>query len=215
MSETTNVHLSVNPSTMRLSAFVLDNFGAPKLSELTECGASAFDQPANHLGSFILTSVFIKRYPDPQGRLILMFGRRLLNAINEYITGRDLLLKYVQKLPETNTHFLQALNATTHFEQCVGSGCQAALLFDRLVKLAKLPPVDDERWNNLRKIWNRSKHFDEDLEDSDVENAGITAPVWLTNHGLSSAKANIRFVDLHSFLAELLNLFTSAFASKS
>jgi hypothetical protein len=98
----TTVHLSMNPRTARFGAFVLNNYGAPKLSQLTQCGAPPIDKPPNHLGSFILTSIFIRSYPQPIGRILLMFGRRTLNAIEEYIKGRELLLAYVQKLPETN-----------------------------------------------------------------------------------------------------------------
>lgn len=191
---------------------VLNTYGAPKLSELTECGAPPIEQPPHQLANFILTSIFIKKYPDPHGRLILMFGRRLLNAISEYISARELLLAYVQKLPQTNSHFLQAMDATTRFEQCVASACQAIALFHRVVALAKQPKIADHREHRLRKIWNRSKHFDEDLVDPDIANTDISAPVWLTNKGICCIEAEITFEELHGFLGDLLNIFKSASA---
>jgi hypothetical protein len=57
---------------------------------------------------------------------------------NEYIVGRELLAAYIEKLPRTNSHFMQAMNATIHFGQCIASTCQAMLLFNRVVELAKL-----------------------------------------------------------------------------
>jgi hypothetical protein len=119
-----------------------------------------------------------------------MFGRRTLNGVYEYNAARDVLLQYVQKLPATNTHFLRALDATLHFEKCIASAAQAGLLLDRMARLAKLPKLDDERCIKIKKIWNRSKHFDEDLVDPKIE---LTAPVWLTNTAIASAAAVVTF----------------------
>jgi hypothetical protein len=106
---------------------------------------------------------------------------------------------------------LRAVEATSHFEQCIASVCQATLLFDRIVKLADKSDIDDARYTAIRKIWNRSKHFDEDLEKSEVDDKGIVAPVWLTNTGISCMTAEITFGEVHSYLTDLLKLFTSAF----
>ena len=125
------------------------------------------------------------------------------------ITGRELLLAYVEKLPQTNNHFLHAMDATGYFEQSIGFACQAASLFKRLVVLANREKVDDDREKRLRKIWNRSKHFDEDLVDPAIVNTDITAPVWLTNEGISSSVASVRFEELHSFLTDLVKIFAT------
>ena len=74
-------------------AFVVDGFGAPHLSKLTECGAPEIDEPQNYLGSFVLNNLFAVRYSDPMKRLTLMFGRRADSAVREYRTGRELLLE--------------------------------------------------------------------------------------------------------------------------
>jgi len=212
VTEGKHVKLTMNPETMRYGSYVLDKFGAPYLSELTECGAPPFEPPPNHLGSFILTTIFVKPLPDQQRRIIFMLGRRILNAIYEYTVARDFLLKYVQKLPQTNNHFLRALDAITHFEQCIASAAQADLLFDRLVSLAKAPELNDERCEKIRKIWNRSKHFDEDLANLTVE---LTAPVWLTNTAIASSAAVVTFEELHGVLSDLLKVFKATFASKT
>jgi hypothetical protein len=207
LTEGKTIPLTMNPQTMRYGSYVLDTFGAPHLSELTECGAPPLDPPPNHLGSFILTTVSIRPLGDLQRRLIFMLGRRTLNAVFEYRTARDFLLQYVQKLPETNNHFLRALDATTHFEQCIASTAQAHLLFNQMAKFAQVAEHDDERCDKIRKIWNRSKHFDEDLAKPNV---GLVAPVWLTNTGVASATtATLTFDELHSVLSELLKVFTT------
>jgi hypothetical protein len=198
-----------SPSTARWGETILNQYGAPKLSELTACGAPHLNEPPNHFATFILNSVFIRTHPDPAGRLILMFGRRILHAMNEYSSGRRLLIGYLENLPQTNTHFLQALTATTHFEQSIELACQATAFLKRMIVLANAPPLDDDRAERLRKICNRSKHFDEDLVDKKIPDADITAPVWLTNNGISSTKASVTFDELHSVLTELLAIFKS------
>jgi hypothetical protein len=199
------VSLTTDPSTTMYAGFLLDRYGAPKLSELTACNVPPMEDPPNYLGSFVLNSIFMMTYPDPLGRIVLIFGRRVIHAIREYRAGREILATYVEKLHQTNSHFLQAMRATSHFEQCVASACQAAALLERIVKLIPdVPPEQkDEREVRLKKIWNRSKHFDEDVVSSKVLDAEITAPVWLTNQGISSRTASVTFDELHSILGSL------------
>jgi len=209
--ETTNIELSAGTG-MRFGAFVLDNYGARKLSELTGCNAPLMEQPPSQLGTFVLNDIFLRPLPGHFRRAVLTFGRRMLHAQREYTTGREVLIAYLTKLPQTNNHFLQALEATTHFEQCIASACQAANLFKSIVKLAAAPEVQDDRHRRLIAIWNRSKHFDEDITNPRRPGWGdaeIIAPVWLTNEGVSCADASITFEELHSFLIDLQNLFKS------
>ena len=203
------VQLTMNPSTVKLAGFLLDKYGAPKLSELTVSDVPFLEEPPNYLGSFVLNSIFITgTHPDPMGRVIFMFGRRVDQAVREYINGRGLLSAYVERLAQTNTPFLLAMRAATHFEQCVASVCQAGSLLNRINQLAGSPEEStepqDNREDRLRRIWNRSKHFDDDLGGKRLTDAEVTAPVWLTNHGISSTKASISFVELHSLLTEPL-----------
>jgi hypothetical protein len=211
MTEGNHINLTMNLETTRFGSHVLDRFGAPHLSKLTACGARPLEPPPNHLGSFILTTVLgIRPLPDQSRRVIFMLGRRILNAMYEYNVARDFLLEYVQKLPQTNNHFLRALDATTHFEQCIASAAQANLLFDRLVSMAKQPEVNDDRCDRIRKIWNRSKHFDEDLADP---KADLSAPVWLTNTTIESTAGKVTFEELRSVLIDLLKVFKQTFAT--
>jgi hypothetical protein len=188
-------------------AFVMNVLGAPHLSELTECGALEIEEPKNYLGSFVLNNLHVLRYPDPMKRIILMFGRRADNAVWEHRAGRELLLSYIQRLSQgNNNHFLVALRAATHFEHCIGSVCQADALFGRLLDLVdgrdpSEPPNSRDCERRLKLIWNRAKHFDEDLS-SKMAAEDITAPVWLSNTGISAVPATITWVELHIVLTE-------------
>lgn len=194
----------------QFSPYVLDNYAAPELSKLTECGAPELPEPRSELGAFILKSLFIRTISDELRRALFLFGRRTFHAVQEYRIGRELLLAYVNKLPQTNSHFLQALEATTHFEQCLASAYQAATLGHATEKLAGASPFKDVLMQRVYKLWNRSKHFDEDL--TNPRNPGwaapeIIAPIWLTNYGVSSANGSLTFQELHSFVTELRTVF--------
>ncbi|WP_428484601.1 hypothetical protein [Rhodopila sp.] len=187
------------------SDYVMNGFGAPHLSELTECGALEIDEPKNYLGSLVLNNLFTVRYPDPMKRLTVMFGRRSDDAVRQHRAGWELLLSYIQRLPQGNDHFLVALRAVTHFEHCIGSTCQADALFRRLIDLVdgrdpSEPPDSRDRERRLRLIWNRAKHFDEDLKSPNIVAEDITAPVWLTNTGISAERATVTWIELHSVL---------------
>lgn len=191
-----------------LAAFIVNGIGAPQLSKLTECGAVELDEPKNYLGSFVLNNVFTIQYPDSIRRLTFMFGRRADNAVREYRAGRQLLLSYIERLPQGNNHFLVALRATTHFEHCVGSACQAIALLNRLIQVTNAqdysdPSDKDDCELRLKRIWNRAKHFDEDLVGPKMSAQDITSPVWLTNTGLSAETATVTWAELHRVLTEL------------
>jgi hypothetical protein len=201
------IKIAMDGTTGWFGPTILDKYGTPHLSELKACGAQPIETPPNHLATLVLNSIFVRGdFPDPQRRIVFMFGRRVLEAVDQYIRGREVLLSYVKKLPMTNGHFLEATTATTYFEHCVASACQAIALFNRLIELAKQPKLDDDRAERLRKIWNRSKHFDEDLMGDARSTSNIVAPVWLTNVDISSTIASVTFDELHSLLRELLGI---------
>jgi hypothetical protein len=207
---------TLDSTTVKFAGFILEKYGAPKLSELTNCGAPHLEEPPNYLGSFVINSMVNLEHSDPLSRIILMFGRRAEHAIREYVKGRELLGEYVKRLGQTNAHFLLAMRATTHFEQCVASICQAAALLDRIIAVTapnSPPEPEDDREQRLKLIWNRSKHFEDDLGRRWLADAEVTAPVWLTNQGISCSTyalrqapaASITFEEVHSFLTSLLD----------
>ena len=89
----------------------------------------------------------------------------------------------------------------------MGSAYQAEALFERLIDVVggrdpSEPPDSRDREGRLRLIWNRAKHFDEDITSSTMASEDITAPVWLANTGISAETATITWVELHSVLTE-------------
>jgi hypothetical protein len=165
------------------------------------------EEPKNYLGSLVLNNLFAVQYSDPMKRLTLMFGRRTDHAVREYRAGRELLVSYLQRLPQGNDHFLVALRAATHFEHCIGSASQAAALFERLIDVVNgrdpsEPPDSRDRERRLKLIWNRAKHFDEDIMSPTIGAEDITAPVWLTNTGISAETATVTWVEIHGVLTE-------------
>jgi hypothetical protein len=195
---------SIDISTFRFDSAYLDRYGAPKLSKLTECNAPPLEYQSRYFISYIVNSMLVK-HKDPVHRMILMFGRRVQQAVREYRRGRHLLLGYVDKLPQTNVHLIMALNAIASFEQCIALACQAAALLGRIEAYPKHTLIMEPLENRLKKIWNRSKHFDEDLLDIKVAPAEITAPVWLTNKGIESKVAAVTFRELHAALEGLVS----------
>lgn len=195
------------PSTGRFTAYVLNQYGAPKLGELSICAAPPMDPPPPYLGALILSNIFVAQLYDPLGRMVLMFSRRVGQAIREYRTAHDLLASYVAELNERNDHFLRAMQATAHFEQSIASACQAFKLMKRLNH--RLGPnrehPDDRRALRIIKLWNRSKHFDEDLEGCSLADKDIIAPVWLTNDGIECIDAFVPFTEFRTVLLDLLD----------
>jgi hypothetical protein len=205
MTTLQNLSISMGGNTGFFGSIILNEYGSPNLADLNQCGAPAFaERPNTYLEEFVLNGVFTKpRHPEI-GRILLMFTRRTVNAVTEYCRGRDLLLEYLQRLPQSNTHFLIAMRATTHFEQSIISASQAVGFIAVIGKLGKSPPLQDDRMERIRKIANRSKHFDEDIEQGKTKNTDITAPVWITNEGVSSVPASVTFQEFHAVLTELI-----------
>jgi hypothetical protein len=195
----------------RFGSYVLDEYGAPKLSELTKCGAPELPELPNHLAVAVLNLVVGVRgdYAKDDRRRRLNFIRRTETAVGEYRLGRAKLQAYVEQLSSRNNHFLEALRALSHFEQCAAASYQAAELAAGLLSRRLFEKVDGSRWNRLYNIYNRSKHFGAERRSSlKARQAGNRAPfpavpVWLINEGLESTDASITFAELHDIIVNL------------
>jgi len=201
------ISIKMDGSSGFFSRAVLGKYGAPGLWRLNACGAPPLDEEPYPLQAYVLNRVFRGEHPDPIGKLILMFGRRVVNAIHEYAAGRTQLLEYVQGLSKSNSHFMQAMLSVTHFEQCIASTSQASAFLKRLLPPQQLAEFTDDRVARLILIYNRSKHFDQDIVEEMVEN--ITTPVWLTNTDISSTDGSIKFTELHAVLVEMRTAFAN------
>src|SRR5437764_11200105 len=96
------------------SNYTLDKFIAPNFSQLTVYGAEEISLPNNSLGSFLLNSIFIIKFPDRDKAYFINFIRRSEQAQREYINARDILIELVEKKNERPSLYFQALH---YFEQ--------------------------------------------------------------------------------------------------
>ena len=156
---------------MQLSAHVLDNLIAPNLSALGACGAPDVPELPNYRGSLILNHILSgARYSEQTRVLLSGFVIRLGEAISEYRLGRHRLLEYVAALPEQNIGAHR--RAVTHFETCVLRLHLCIRLLEAIGKAfpGDNPPVyvqkDNSEYDRLRKLSNRIKRFDDDVDDA-------------------------------------------------
>ena len=193
--------ISATAKAVRLYAPILENFGAPKLAQLTECNAPDVPEWQNHLATTILNSVFLGIEFEPLiQRYLLNFMRRMETAVSEYRLGRATLQSYVDELPKRNNHFLSALRALSHFEQSAAALYQAAMLTEPVTKQKPFQKGDKSPMERLNMIYNRSKHFEEGVRQQAMPPA---TPVWLINEGLECSLGTLSFADFHEIILDL------------
>jgi hypothetical protein len=138
--------------------------------------------------------------------LLTNFIGRLSTAINEYRAGREQLLDYIGNLPD-HTKMSAHRAAVAHFENCLLQAHIAITCLNGVGKVIEnVPPIfennDGSDYDRLRRLNNRIKHFDEDVEE--VVRAGavdiLKAPVWITNVGLEADGVALTFGELAGIL---------------
>jgi hypothetical protein len=186
---------------------ILNRFGAPDLSKLTECGAKALPTPPDFLSAAIWNYIAKLVHPDTSVlHLDLALLRRTNAATEEYSEGRKHLLRYVEGIG-IGEHRLNAyLTALTHFEQCLGAIWQAAEVFNKMEhrvqghnsqKLTLYQTGDNSDLERINKLNNIVKHFN-------AEQAQRTStPIWITDTGLQSADSTLTFNELHENVMSL------------
>ncbi len=184
---------------MPLSDYALDKFVAPKLSELTACGADKLAEPENLLSNFILNNIVVVRYVEPMRANAFNMIRRVDQASYEYEQGRDNLSKYLNTPPEVISPYFRALS---HFEQCVAMLYQSALFAARLVDEKVLyKQGDGSFFERMNKLYTASKHMVERIEQGRIP-VDATTGVWLTNDGIECEDASVNFAELREALIE-------------
>jgi hypothetical protein len=176
---------------------LLDSFVAPELSKLTRVGAPALDTQPDYLRVAFMNHVFGLRYKRKALlHVSITFLKRTMTATDEYRAGRESLTRYIDCLSR-QAHDLKAyLSALSHFEQCIGSVYQCVELFDKVNTwlvpshpraFSKGDGSDLQRINELNNIL---KHFTPEQAEK------TSAPVWITDTGLSSATHCVSFDEL-------------------
>jgi hypothetical protein len=117
---------------MPLSDYALDNFCAPELSKLTECGAPEIKDIPFDLGGAVLNFLLRVRYEEPVNRFAMNLVRRTNQAIFEYQHGRQLLFQYAADRKPGNRRIDLVLRSLCHFEQCILNLYMAVEIWEKI-----------------------------------------------------------------------------------
>jgi hypothetical protein len=200
---------------VQYSSELLNLFGAPELSQLNVCGAKELPALPDFLSAAIWNHLAGAAFPDPSVQhLDLAFLRRSNAAAEEYRTGRNYLLRYVEGV-EAGQHRLGAyLSALTHFEQCIGAIWQAAELFNRMEhkilgvtsqRLTIYKPGEKSDLERINSLNNVAKHF------SALQAEQTSTPIWITNREIKCADAALTFDELYENVVSLSDVARQTF----
>lgn len=188
--------------TMQFSSYILDEFLSTKLSQLNHCDAPYVEKLPNYISALRFNqSLSTIKYKNNVWIFIFSFIIKLSESIYEYRQGRESLLEYVASLPSHKKLHAQE-RALMHFENSILRLNISILSLNGLLKSLGLSnPAfaagDRSDYDRVRRISNRIKHFDEDVERAVERGTPIPLKaVWLTNDGLESTDGSITFTEI-------------------
>lgn len=202
-SPSTN-QISIDPSSARFGAFVLDTYVCPDLSKLTSCTAPEITEEAPFFADFLLNDLFSgTSYVAEKKVFVSSFVKKMEESIKEYRNAREHLAKYPACIG-TGEGIMHIRRALMHFE---GSIIRLHLACTYLAGMGKLgghilfTHGDNSDYDRLRLLNNRIKHFDEDVAKSIKKGAAPpTAPIWLTDTGFECPTAALSFQEFVAIL---------------
>lgn len=184
------------------SNYMLDNFVAHKLSELTACDAPDLPDDSAWLNTFILNTAFRVRLEPKTRAYLFNFLRRTEGAISAYRAGCAAVREYIATPRDVLSPYFRALG---QFEICVSQAYQAYELLARAAGETIYEEGDGSREERLQKIYVDAKHMDRMISGNKLPEEA-TAGVWITNTGLASARAILSFTELHGILVNMHGL---------
>lgn len=187
---------------MQPSNYVLDNFVAHKLSELTACDAPELPDDSAWLNTFILNTVFRVRLEPKTRAYLFNFLRRTEGATSAYRTGCAAVREYIATPRNVISPYFRALG---QFEICVSQSYQAYELIARAAGQKIYDEGDGSPEERLQKIYVDAKHMDQMISGDKLPEEA-TAGVWITNVGLASARAALSFTELRGILVNMHGL---------
>ncbi|RZN35697.1 hypothetical protein [Bradyrhizobium sp. Leo121] len=206
-----NVQLSADGGTTQWGPYVLDRLVAPKCSDLTACLAPELPEPSNYYASFYLNNVFVVGVPDKVRSPIIVFLRRLANAVRDYRAGRERMLECVAALRHSNAMVQGYLAALSHFESTIVNTYLALMSHEAIGRLMDphfpkpFQSGDGSPPQRLNAAYNALKHFNGNIERGIIPDG--TTPVWLLDDGIESVgsqgQAKLRFEELVELLRDL------------
>jgi hypothetical protein len=188
MKENKRLELKAHLTSGNLTHYALDTFMAPKLSELTACGAAILPDYPDYGAAFRLNRIFVMGGVNPNvATLLENFISRLEFAASEYRFGREKLIEYIDSHP--NRKLAPYYQSVFRFEDCVFHLYAVVCVINRLGAILGGVPLfvrkDGSKYDRLRLLFNRVKHFDEDFDrTASVAAQAPLKPLWITNIGL-------------------------------
>jgi hypothetical protein len=201
---------------VQYSEEILNLFGGPELSKLDACGASELPEIPNYLDAAMWHFITGLNNPDSAAQhLEITFLRQSIAASNAYKTAHNQLLNYIEGLKLGQHRIYSYLSAVTYFEYCIGSIWRAVELwskFESRVLKTKFggvnvfEPEDGTDLERINLINGALKHF------SAEQAVTSSAPMWITNCGLSCAGAHVEFNEIRENISALWEICRISFA---
>lgn len=176
--------------------YLLDNFIAHKLSELTECGVPELPEEAKWLNTFILKTIFQISIPPKARAYLFNFLRRAEGASAAYREARRLLLEHLATPRNVISPYFRAL---TQFEICISQCYQGYELLARALGQQLYVPGRGTPEEKLQVVYIDSKHMDRMIHGDKLPDPA-TSGIWITNTGIESSRGFVSFHELHDLL---------------
>jgi hypothetical protein len=187
---------------MQPSPYLLDNYFAHKLSELTECGAEELIDQEKWLNTFILKSIVHFNLQPNIKAYLFNFLRRTEGANAAYRDARRMLQEHLATPRMTVSPYFKSL---THFEICIAQCYQGYELLASAMGGEVYVPGSATVEERLQIVYVDSKHMDRMIHGEKLP-VTATSGIWITNTGLESSRGSITFKELHGLLSQMHNL---------
>lgn len=202
-------------SVVQYSDEILHLICGPDISGLTVCGANELEALPNYLDSAIWNYFVGLVSPDTAVlHLDVVVLRQYNSAVEAYKMARVHLLLYVEGVERKEHRITAYLNALAHFEYCIGSVWRAVEFFNKMEhKVLKIDfkgvqvfkGGDNSDLERLNLLNGELKHFSID------QAAQRSAPIWITNEGLSCTGVKLSFDELKDNIVALSEVCKQTF----
>lgn len=182
--------------------YLLDNFIAHKLGELTACGAPELPEKAKWLNTFILKTIFQFSIAPKARAYLFNFLRRAEGASAAYREARHLLLEHLATPRNVISPYFLSLS---QFEICISQCYQGYELLARAMGQQLYEPGQGTVEEKLQIVYVDSKHMDRMIHGDKLPDPA-TSGIWITNAGIESSRGAVSFQELHGLLGAMHSL---------
>ena len=182
--------------------YLLDNYVAHKLSELTTCEVPELPEDAKWLNTFILKMIFQLSIPPKTRAYLFNFLRRTEGASAAYREARNLLQEHLATPSSVVSPYFRSL---TQFEICISQCYQGYELLTQAMGQKLYEPKDGTPEEKLQIVYVDSKHMDRMIAGDKLP-ASATSGIWITNTGIESSRGLITFQEVHGLLQQMHSL---------